>query len=100
MRMVLNKADLKNTALGHLTPLPLGELSPGARAEIVGFCVRDGLEGFFLRLSEVGFVVGESVEVLQKAPFGGSPISFRIKDATYALRKEDASLILVSPVPV
>jgi ferrous iron transport protein A len=90
MRMVLNKA----------TPLPLSELSPGASAEIVGFCAREGLEDFFLRLNEVGFVVGESVEVLQRAPFGGSPMSFRVKDATYALRKEDASLILVSPVSI
>jgi Fe2+ transport system protein FeoA len=87
MRMILNKPN----------SLPLGELAPGARAEIVGFSHREGLQDFLLRLCEVGFIVGECVEVLQRAPFGGSPMSFRVKDATYALRKEDADLILVSP---
>lgn len=87
MRMVLNKP----------APLPLGELLPGTRGEIVGFCAQEELQYFVLRLCEVGFIVGESIEVLQKAPFGGSPMSFRVKDATYALRREDANLILVSP---
>lgn len=85
--MILNKAG----------PVPLGQLDPGVQGEIVGFCASDELQEFLLRLFEVGFVMGETVEVLQKAPFGGSPLSFRVKDATYALRREDANLILVSP---
>ena len=84
--MILNKE----------APQKLGELSPGSRAEIVGFCADEDLQGFLHRLFEVGFLVGEEVEVLQDAPMGRDPISIRVKDAVYAMRREDANLILVS----
>ena len=86
--MVLNKADSEK----------LGLLSPGDRAEIVGFCVEDDLQDFLHRLYEVGFLVGVELEVLQDAPIGRDPISIRIKDAVYAMRREDANLIMVSRV--
>jgi Fe2+ transport system protein FeoA len=40
-------------------------------------------------------VVGEQVEVLGRAPLGQDPISIRVKDAVYALRRDDANLVLV-----
>jgi ferrous iron transport protein A len=84
--MILNKEEL----------LKLGELNPGSRAEIVGFCVANDLQNFLHRLYEIGFLVGEEVEILQDAPLGRDPISIRIKDAVYAMRREDANLILVN----
>ncbi len=77
-------------------PEKLGELEPGCRAEIVGFAPADGLKDFLYRLHEVGFLIGESIEILQDAPLGGDPISIRVKDAVYAIRREDANLILVN----
>ncbi|MBU6155246.1 MAG: ferrous iron transport protein A [Bdellovibrionales bacterium] len=73
----------------------LGTLTPGARAEIVGFGVSAEQMDFLIRLHEVGFIVGEHVEILGSAPMGRDPISIRIKDAVYALRREDADLVLV-----
>lgn len=40
-------------------------------------------------------MIGEKLEVLNRAPISGCPISVKIKDATYAIRREDAKLIHV-----
>ena len=82
----------------NLITSKLGELAPGDHAEIVGFCVEGDLHHFLQRLFEVGFLVGEKIEVLQEAPFSHDPISIKIKDATYALRRDDANLIQVKRV--
>lgn len=74
----------------------LGELNPGEKAEITGFSSPSvENEGFLHRLFEVGFLVGSELEVLQQAPYSGDPISIRIKEATYALRRAEANLIHV-----
>jgi len=74
----------------------LGELKPGERAEIIGFSQPDPEnEGFMHRLFEVGFLIGTSLEVLHEAPYSRDPISIRIKEATYALRRAEANLIQV-----
>ncbi len=81
-----------NSERSHL----LGEVKPGSRAEIVGFnATSSETEAFLHRLLEVGFLVGSQLEVLQEAPFAKDPISIRIKEATYALRRAEANLIQV-----
>lgn len=76
--------------------LLLGELRPGMRAEIVGFNLATAeQEAFLHRLFEVGFLVGSQLEVLGEAPYAHDPISIRIKEATYALRRAEANLIKV-----
>jgi ferrous iron transport protein A len=85
MIMILNKNNLQK----------LGKLRPGDRAEIAGFCTEDDLQHFLHRLYEVGFLLGEHLEVLQEAPFSSDPMSIKIKDAVYALRREEANLIQV-----
>ena len=85
--------------LNKFEPVPvfLGQLRPGERAEIVGFLEPSESSADFLRrLFEVGFLVGTEVELLQEAPYSGDPISVRIKEATYALRREEANLVQVS----
>ena len=84
----------------------LGELAPGDVAQIQGFCL--GEEGsddsklwqerFLHRLHEIGFLVGERVELLNQAPFSQNPISVRIKGAVYAIRREDANCVLVKRI--
>ncbi len=76
----------------------LGELQVGDQAEILSMESREGLEGFQRRLLEIGFLVGERIEVLGEAPFSRDPMSVRIKDATYALRREEANSILVKKI--
>jgi ferrous iron transport protein A len=73
----------------------LGELNPGDSAEITGFQDSEELGPFLHRLHEVGFLIGETLEVLNHAPVSRCPISIKIKDATYAIRREDANLIQV-----
>ena len=89
MRMILNNA----------VPVLLGDLSPGDNAEIVGFCVEDDLQDYLHRLFEIGFLVGERVELLKEAPVSRDPVSIRVKDATYAMRREEAKLIQVRKIP-
>lgn len=79
------------------TSTTLGELKPGDRAEIIGFSTPSAENaGFMHRLSEVGFLVGATLEVLHEAPYSRDPISIRIKEATYALRRAEANLIQVN----
>jgi ferrous iron transport protein A len=81
--------------LNNESPQPLGALPTGASAEIVGFEVTREHLDFLIRLQEVGFILGETVEVLGRAPLGRDPISIRVKDGVYAMRRGDADLILV-----
>ncbi len=85
MRMILNSEPA----------VTLGALQPGDSAEITGFRVSGEQMDFLIRLQEVGFIVGERVEIIGSAPLGKDPISIRVKDAVYALRRSDADLVLV-----
>ena len=73
----------------------LGQLQPGDRAEIVAFNFIEVHEDYFRRLLEIGFLVGARIELLNEAPYSRDPISIKIKDATYALRREEANCIQV-----
>jgi ferrous iron transport protein A len=60
---------------------------------------RDGREhSTLLRLLEIGFVPGESVQVLARGAWGGDPLAVRVGQATFALRHEEASMVQVQPV--
>ena len=85
MRMILNSEPFET----------LGGLQPGDRGEITGFRVSADQMDFLIRLQEVGFIVGEPIEIIGSAPLGNDPISIRVKDAVYALRRSDADLVLV-----
>ena len=47
------------------------------------------------QLAEIGFIPGEKVTVLRKNFFGGDPMMIRIGLSTFALRKQEATLIEV-----
>ena len=76
----------------------LGDLIPGETAEITGFLESDDMESFLHRLYEIGFLVGEKIQILNHAPLSRCPISIKIKDATYAIRRDDARLIQVKKI--
>ncbi len=88
MRMILNSE----------VPARLGDLKPGECAEIIGFCVEDDLQNYLHRLFEIGFLVGERVDLLKEAPVSRDPVSIRVKDAVYAMRREEANLIQVRKI--
>jgi ferrous iron transport protein A len=50
------------------------------------------------RLRELGFLDGESVQVVARGP-GGGPIAVRVGGATFALRAAEAACVLVHRPP-
>jgi ferrous iron transport protein A len=80
----------------------LGEARPGFRGRISGLraFASGGLsaEEIERRLLELGFVEGARVEILHQGLFGGDPIAVRVDAATIALRRREASAILVEPL--
>lgn len=47
------------------------------------------------RLAELGFMAGETISVLQRGPGGREPIAVQVGDTVFALRRHEASAILV-----
>lgn len=70
----------------------LSELREGECGVIVKNC---GKGAVFKRLSEIGFIKGQTVKVIRFAPFG-DPVVYRILGAEFAIRKETASFIEVA----
>lgn len=50
-----------------------------------------------LRLVELGFVAGERVRIVAQGHPGREPLAVRIGRTTFALRRHEASFILVDP---
>ncbi len=55
-----------------------------------------GCADFKLRLQELGFTPGCEIMLMSETLFGG-PLSFRVRDAKIALRRQDADLVMVQP---
>ncbi len=47
------------------------------------------------RLSELGFVKGETVRLISKAPFGGDPILVQVGFTRFALRLCEAERVVI-----
>ena len=47
------------------------------------------------RLMELGFVPGESIRMLRRGLPGGDPLAVKVGNATFALRRFEAALILI-----
>lgn len=52
-----------------------------------------------LRLVELGFVPGERVRIVAEGFHGREPMAVRVGHTTFALRRHEASFILVEPHP-
>lgn len=68
----------------------LGNLAIGDRAVVVGFASKAPSR----RLLEMGFVPGTVVTALRSAPLG-DPIQYSVMGGLVAMRRRDASSILV-----
>jgi len=49
------------------------------------------------RLRELGFVVGERVEVVAAGPFGAEPLLVQVGYTRFALRRSEAARVRVQP---
>jgi ferrous iron transport protein A len=84
------------------TPVSLATLHKGSRGVVVTIqqdeqCIGDESQSTVgRRLLELGFVPGESVEVIAEVWPGHDPIAVRIGVSTFAVRRREAASILVS----
>ncbi len=60
--------------------------------------VADGKDAIAMRLTSLGFVTGEKVEVLTRGVFGGEPLLIKIGFTRFALRSNEAERIEVELV--
>jgi ferrous iron transport protein A len=79
--------------------LQLDQLADGAHATVRGVRAQSpDLDAAMLRrLAELGFIVGEPVQVLRRGPGGRDPLAVRVGDTLFALRLAEARCIDVEP---
>jgi ferrous iron transport protein A len=80
---------MKEGELMSGTSIPLSEAKNGNILCISAIEVQGVLRR---RLLDLGFVVGNIVEVLRRSPLG-DPTAFRVSNTTIALRREESSMI-------
>ncbi len=73
----------------------LDQLHVGQRARIESL---RGTDGLAQRMSEMGLLEGEEVEVVGFAPLG-DPMEIRLQDYRLSLRRTEAARVAVSPLP-
>lgn len=82
-------------------PVSLATLHKGARGVVVSVLADDTQVGeavsatVALRLLEIGFVPGESFEVIAETRPGGDPLAVRIGGSCFALRRSEVQAVLV-----
>ncbi|MDT3428643.1 ferrous iron transport protein A [Paenibacillus forsythiae] len=74
--------------------IPLSEAPKGSFLQISGMSVQGVMRR---RLLDLGFVPGNTVEVVRRSPLG-DPTAFRISNTMIALRREESSLIYGEPI--
>jgi len=85
----------------RMSPVSLATLRKGARGVVVD--VRDDAQSLgdeaqstvSRRLLELGFVPGEAFEVVEEIWPGGDPMAVRLGNTTFALRRREASAVIV-----
>jgi len=83
----------------------LASLHVGARSVVQGVIDDDSTLGeetgatIVMRLIEIGFVAGERFEIIAESRPSGDPLAVRIGGSCFALRRREASAVLVSVTP-
>ena len=93
-------AALLHQRAGRSASTGLDTLPLQAQALVTGLLpARDAQEhSVLLRLLEIGFLPGETVRVVARGGVGGDPIAVRVGQATFALRRQEASMVQVQPL--
>jgi ferrous iron transport protein A len=83
--------------------IALSALHKGASGTVVGVHEDGAVLGdetggtIVMRLIELGFVPGEPFEIIAESLPGGDPIAVRIGGSCFALRRREASAVMVRP---
>ncbi|HMY82362.1 MAG TPA: FeoA family protein [Agitococcus sp.] len=76
----------------------LSQLAKNTPAIVLSVQKHDDVDPIAKRLSELGFVSGETVRLITRAPFGGDPILVQVGFTRFALRVSEAERVLVKEV--
>ena len=87
-----DSTSIKTVALGHAAKGFRGRVVRVGAAE-----AHPDMVELERRLIEMGFVEGAKIRLLHEGFIGRDPIAVRVDDTTVALRRRDATLILVDP---
>jgi len=89
-----------------MPPVSLASLRKGARGVVAD--VSDDAQSLgdeaqstvSRRLLELGFIPGETVEVIEEIWPGGDPMAVRLGNTTFALRRREAGAVMVAVTAV
>ena len=105
INLIKNKLQpsLQPASYSRMSPVSLATLRKGARGVVVD--VRDDAQSLgdeaqstvSRRLLELGFVPGEVFEVVEEVWPGGDPMAVRLGNTTFALRRREATAVIVEP---
>jgi len=76
----------------------LADVASGQVFEIIDITAPAETPDWSMRLQEIGFIIGEHVQILRRGMPGGDPLAIRISDSTFALRRAEAACIRVRPL--
>ena len=71
----------------------LDQLKTGDKGVVLGIQASHADDLIARRLHDLGFVAGEPVRVVARAPFGGDPLLVTIGFTRFALRRSEAARI-------
>lgn len=81
----------------HPSPIRLSELPPGTRGTVIGLNPTGVPDPQLLRrLSELGFLPGEPVQLMRRGPGGREPLAVQVGETFFALRRIEAQCVEVS----
>ena len=75
--------------------MPLDTLPPGVVGVVEALHAPASAPEWSRLLDEIGFAVGERVEVMVRGVPGGDPLAVRVGESTFALRRAEAACIEV-----
>ena len=81
------------------SPLTLNAATVGRALRVTGVRAPAGSPDWAQSLDDLGFVAGESVQLMARGLPGGDPLVVRVGASTYALRGAEAACVLVEPMP-
>lgn len=86
-------------ASGQGETIYLSHLKKGDCASVLGMADHTDAEQAMLkrRLTELGFVSGETIRIVAEAFPRRDPIAVRLGNTTFALRRHEAAMIRVTP---
>lgn len=76
----------------------LSQLTKNTPAIVLSVQKHNDVDPIANRLSELGFVNGETIRLINRAPFGGDPILVQVGFTRFALRLSEAERIEVEEV--